>query len=408
MNTKPSRNPAPNLRAPLGQRRLTLSVLGLIFSFSLALPTLGQLPSTLYTWDGTGDVQAWIRNFGATDTSGTLANSTAGTLTFTETSVAAGGSQAISDGWNRVRGLPTGPSGGLDLTGLKYLEFDLGHSGTADINVQFFVQASSGGNFVALGPDLAVAPGMGTYRVPLSGLTPEQAVYVRTIGLNIRNHAAQGNVTWSIEEVRSLEQTLTMRTLVTHDTGTAEGGLQGAIVNFDGASVLNNTGQNQTGLSHNPSGSGSLEWIDIAGGSGGAISWGNGTAWNGNTFNNRTTDLSGYAEMIVRMSATETSTSEGGDLNVQAFFQKNNFGSFESPGTLPLPIDGEFHDLVFPLAGLSFMEVVDQTGINLGSHANELRINVDNIVFLVPEPGSLSLLGWAAGLIWFLRRRGSI
>lgn len=54
------------------------------------------------------------------------------------------------------------------------------------------------------------------------------------------------------------------------------------------------------------------------------------------------------------------------------------------------------------------MEVVDQTGINLGSHANELRINVDNIVFLVPEPGSLSLLGWAAGFICFLRRRGSI
>ena len=294
MNTKPSRNPAPNLRAPLGQRRLTLSVLGLIFSFSLALPTLGQLPSTLYTWDGTGDVQAWIRNFGATDTSGTLANSTAGTLTFTETSGRRG--SCISDGWNRVRGLPTGPSGGLDLTGLKYLEFDLGHSGTADINVQFFVQASSGGNFVALGPDLAVAPGMGTYRVPLSGLTPEQAVYVRTIGLNIRNHAAQGNVTWSSEEVRSLEQTLTMRTRVTHDTGTAEGGLQGAIVNFDGLRSSTTPGKLRPGFPIiRPVGS--LEWIDIAGGNGGLLSWGNGTAWNGNTFNNRTTDLSGYAEM---------------------------------------------------------------------------------------------------------------
>src|SRR5690606_24626605 len=130
-----------------------------------------------------------------------------------------------------------------------------------------------------------------TYQVPLTSLTPNQLVYVRTVGINIRDHAAEGNLTWTIEEVRSGGTPLTVRDLITHDVGTPEGGLQGAIVNFDGAAVLgNNGGQNQTGLSHNPSGSGSLQWTDLGGSNGAAISWGNGTAWNGNSFNNRTTD----------------------------------------------------------------------------------------------------------------------
>src|SRR5690606_7648720 len=143
---------------------------------------------------------------------------------------------------------------------------------------------------------------------------------------------------------------------------TPEGGLQGAIVNFDGSSVLGyvGPGANQSGLSHNPSGSGSLQWTAVAGGAGGAISWGNGTAWNGNTFNNRTTDLSGYVKMIVTMSASDAQNG-GGSVNVQGFFQTNNF-QFQAAGTTALPIDGQFHDLEFDLTGLVDMNVVDQTG----------------------------------------------
>lgn len=372
---------------------LPLASVALVCAFALSpLHARAQSPSTLYTWGGTGNIQAWIDNFNGPGGSATLANTIAGELTVTETSSTVGAPIAITDGFNRVRELPTGPSGGLDLTGLSFLQFDLGHNGAGNINVQFFAQASTSSSFVALGPDLTVTPGINTYQVPLSGMTAAQQVYIRTLGFNVRDHIALGNVTWTLQEVRSVGTPLSSRTLVTHNTGTAEGGLQGALVNFDGASVLGNTGQNQTGLSQNPAGSGSLQWTDLGGGAGGAISWGNGTALNGNTFNNRTTDLSNYGRMIVRMSAEEVTPGLGGSVNVQAFFQKNNFGSFQSPGTNPLPFDGQFHDLVFDIAGLTDMNVIDQTGINLGSHTTDLRINVDQIVFEVPEPNSVILL----------------
>jgi hypothetical protein len=350
-----------------------------------------QSPSEIYTWNGTGNVEQWFRSFGAAGSSATLANTVAGELTVIETGTA-GSSQAFSDDFNRVRELPSGASGGLDLTGLSALQFDIGHNGAGNISVQFYVQASTSSSFVSLGPDIIVTPGINTYTVPLTGLTPAQQVYIRTLGLNVRDHAGLGNVTWTVQSVRSVGPALTSRTLASFDNGTVEGGLQGAIVNFDGASVLGNSGQNQTGLSHNSSGTGSLQWTDVAGGTGGAISLGNGTAWNGNTFNNRTTDLSNYGRMIVRMSATETTTANGGSVGVQSFFQNNNFSLFQSPGTDSLPIDGQFHDLEFSISGLTSMNVVDQIGLNLGSHADELQINVDNVLFLVPEPSSGILL----------------
>jgi len=368
-----------------------------------------QSPSALYTWDDTGNaapnVEQWYRNFGAASTSATLDNLTFGELRIIETSTALGGSQAFTDNGNRVRESFSATGGGTDLTGLSYLEFDLGHNGAGPINVQFFVQASTAYSFVALGPDLAVAPGMNTYQVPLTGLTPAQAVYVRTMGFNARDHAVLGNVTWTLGEVRSVGQTLTSRTLVSHDTGTSDAGLQGAIVNFDRAAVQGNDGgANQTGLSHNAAGSGSLQWVDLANQGGGAITWGNGTVWNGNSFNERLTDLSNYEKMIIRMSAEEVNPDGGGTLDVQGFFQKNGY-QYSAAGTLSLPIDGVFHDLEFSLAELPNMDVVEWTGVNLADHATDLRINVDNILFLIPEPTVTSLLGLGVGIVLFLRGR---
>ncbi|HEX5175952.1 MAG TPA: PEP-CTERM sorting domain-containing protein [Chthoniobacteraceae bacterium] len=372
---------------------------------------IAQSPSALYTWDargnGTPNVENWAKNFGANTV--TLSNAIPGELTIVENG-GSGADVAISDGANRVRESSIASAGGTDLTGLDFLEFDMGHSGSGPINVSFFVQASTGFTFAALGPDIAVTPGMNTYQVPLTGLTPAQQVYIRTIGFNARSHAALGDVTWTVREVRSGGTPLTERTLVSHDTGTVEGGLQGAIVNFDvGAVQGNDGGQNQTGLSHNPAGSGSLEWTDVGGSSGAAISWGNGTAWGGNTFNNRTTDLSNYQSMILRISATELLAGDPtNEISIQAFFQKDNF-SFQSAdggAAQTLATDGSFHDLVFSLAGLTNMDVVDLTGINLGAHSTDLRMNVDSIRF-VPEPSTSALLSLAgaSGLIAARRRR---
>lgn len=379
-----------------------------VISLTTCSGLLAQSPSALYTWDGTGDTRGWVRNFGATDV--TLSNGNAGELTITEATGGLGA--AISDGANRVRERSSTASGGLDLTGLDFLEFDIGHTGASAINVQFFVQASTGFNYVALGPDVPVAPGVSTYQLPLAGLTANQAVYIRTVGFNARDHAAVGDVTWSLREVRSGGTPLTQRRLITHDTGTAEGGLQGVLVNFDNAAVAGNDGgQNQTGLSHNPAGTGSLQWTDRGTGSsatsGAALSWGNGTALNGNTFNNRLADLSNYDTVTVRMSATDAAGA-GGNLNVQSFFQTNNF-QFQAAGTLPLPIDGVFHDLIFPIDALLNMDLVDQHGINLGTHANDLVINVDSITFdVIPEPASGAVLGVAAvSWLGMLRRRRS-
>jgi hypothetical protein len=381
----------------------------LFMSIVAAPALLAQSPSALYTWDASGNpspnVENWAKNFGTNTV--TLDNSTTpGALTITETGTA-GEDIAITDGANRVRESSISSGGGTDLTGLDYLEFDLGHSGSAPIDVQFFVQASAGFNLVSLGPNLTVTPGVHTYQVPLSALTADQAVYVRTMGFNTRDHLAQGNVTWTLGEVRAGGTPLTSRNLITHDNGTVEGGLQGAIANFDLAAIQgNNGGQNQTGLSHNASGSGSLQWTDLGGSQGAAISWGNGTAWNGNTFNNRTTDLSNYQTVTIRISADDPNDG-GGTVGFQLFFQKNNFAFQAADGGAAqnIVIDGGFQEFTFSLAGLTDMNVVDLTGLNLAAHAQNLIINVDNIQFNVPEPTTATAL-MLGGAVVLLRRRG--
>jgi hypothetical protein len=348
--------------------------LGLVVAATLSISSAAraQSPSALYTWDNTGNpspnVENWVKNFG-TNTA-TISNSIFGELTLTETGIP-GSTIAFSDGGNRVRESATGSSGGTDVTGLDWLEFDLGHSGVGDIGVQFYVQASTGFNYVTLA-NLNVSPGMNTYQVPLSGLTPAQSVYLRTIGFNVFDHAAEGNVTWTLREVRAGGTPLNYRDLITHETGTGDG---------------------------------SLQWTDLGGSEGAAIGWGNGTAWNGNTFNSRATDVSNYKYVTFTVSATDP-LDGGGTVGMGAYIQANNFvfQGIDGGSGQSIPIDGQFHEVTWSLAGMNNMNAVDLVGLNLFGHPQDLIMNVDNIRFFVPEPATFSLFGLAIAAL--LGRRG--
>jgi hypothetical protein len=122
----------------------------------------------LYTWAGTGNPQNWAKRFGDNDSS--PQNSIDGELTAEETG-GAGKSWALGDGFNQI--VENGLSeGGLDLTGRTSLEFDIGHNGVGPVNVQFYIQATPDFQYIALGPDLAITPGVATYGVPIDFLTP--------------------------------------------------------------------------------------------------------------------------------------------------------------------------------------------------------------------------------------------
>ena len=384
----------------LGVRHWFLSLLALLAVFSVSIKAgHAQTAGTLYTFPtGTSD---WFRNFGAANTSATLTNSS-GSLLITETSTVAGGSQAFSDGFNTIRDTPAtfaaGCCGGLDLTGLSSLQFDLGHNGVSPVDVQFFTQATPGGSFIALGPDISVLPGMNTYTVPISGLTPDQITYMRTIGMNVRDHASQGNLTWTLGEVRSAGASLTSRVIADHE---GDGDFDGAICNFDcGAISGGNGGQNNSGMAVV---AGSLRWTDLGGGPGAAVTWGNGTQNSGGSFNTRPVDLSNYDFVTIRMSASGSDSS----LGIQ-FYMQTGSGFIYQALNDSLIVDGAFHDLVLPLAGITGRDYVDTNGINLFAHGSDLVINVDSVIYSqgsgsVPEPSTVLLL--FAGLAAAVARR---
>ena len=160
------------------------------------------------------------------------------------------------------------------------------------MQVQFFVQARPNFDFVTFPTTFyTIGPGDHTLSFPVSMLTPEQQTYIRTIGLKVFDHLDAGNLTWTIKEARSVGTPLTTRVLATHEVGSIDNGLNGALANFDLPAIAGNDGgQNQSGFSVNANGS--LQWTDLGGQQGAAVGWGNGTvlAFNGgspNTFNER-------------------------------------------------------------------------------------------------------------------------
>ncbi|HVR74837.1 MAG TPA: hypothetical protein VMT52_10915, partial [Planctomycetota bacterium] len=358
-----------------------------ILSFLTASAALAQSPRTLYTWSGTGDARGWAMAFG--DNAVTIENAVDEELTITETG-GAGATVAIADNGDIIS--EGGPStGGLDVTGLSALELELGHDGAGPVVVQFYVQAAPTFDFVGLGPDQEIVPGVATYTAPLDVLTPAQAAYIRVIGINIRDHAEEGDLVWTLREVRTVGEPLDERFFATHEADSSDSGLQGAFVNFENAAVMGNDGgQNQTGLSLNttdtpPGNTGSLQWTDLAGQGGGAVTWVNGTVFNGNSFNERPTDMSNYEKVVVRMAATNV---EGGlveAVGVQYFIQSANFNFHQAGAIVNLPADGEFHELEFLITAVPRLDFVDTHGINLQEHAGgDLIIDIDSLRAVAP------------------------
>src|SRR5262249_15223266 len=160
-------------------------------------------------------------------------------------------------------------------------------------------------------------------------------------------------------EVRSVGTPLTTRVLADHNGGAAD--FDGVICNFDcGAISGGNGGQNNSGMSIVGN---ALQWTDLGGGPGAAVTWSNGTQETGGGFNARPVDLSNYDTATIRMSATGTEPSVG----VQFYMQTGGAFAYQSQNT-SLPVDGAFHDLVFPLSGVSDRNFVDTNGINLFGH----------------------------------------
>src|SRR4051812_18679458 len=308
-----------------------------------------QTPGVLYTWAaGTSD---WVQNFGSGTS--TLSNS-GGALQIAETSGTAGTGNAYSDGFNTVRDVApftSGCCGGLDLTGLSSLEFDLAQNGCAPVNVQFFTQATPGSNYVALGPDQTINPGTATYTVPLTGLNADQIAYMRTVGFFVRDHAPVGNVNWNVSEIRSVGTPLTTRTIADHDGGAAD--FDGLICNFDcGAIGGGNGGQNNSGMAVV---AGGVQWTDLGGGPGAAVTWGNGTQNAGGSFNGRPADLSNYTTAIIRMKATGIDPS----VFVQYYMQTGSGFNFQAVNYGNLPADGQYHDVVIDLSSITNRSIVD-------------------------------------------------
>lgn len=176
----------------------------LLVACILAGGAYAQSPRVLNTFDS--GTEGWVQNFGTI--SSIVASG--GALNWESP---AGTSGAISDNFNNTNAFFQPGAGGVDLTGLSALEFDVAYEGAdPTINVQFFVQASANSNYVALGPDqtLTVGETPATIRVPLDGLTAAQKVFVRTWGMNIRSHVSDAEFT--LTEVRSVVECFPLTT----------------------------------------------------------------------------------------------------------------------------------------------------------------------------------------------------
>jgi len=378
-----------------------------LFGAVYCAPVTAQIPDVIYTWDHAfgeaagPDSEVWSLDFG--NNTLTLDNTVDGTLTVTETGTA-GADWAIRDSFNRIKeSVNPADYGALDLTGLSGLQIDIGHDGASTINGQLFAHVTPSSNFVVLGP-ISVAPGpVQTYNISLAGLTPAQLSSMRTLGVQIFDHAADGNRTWQINEIRSAGTPLGMRLIADHNDGAAD--FDGVITNFEETAVVGHTGgKNNSGLSINTI-DGALQWQETAGAPGVALEWGNNNnQYEAENFAARPMDLRNYPEVETRIRIQ--SQVPGEMVGVQYYMQVAPFNYFAAGPDQMIPADGQYHVLRFPLSGIPNRDQVNIHGINFGSHQGLAQFRVDYVKY-IPEPAGavLLLIGGLAAVFSGVRRR---
>ena len=373
------------------------------FALCARSPIVAQSPSVIYTWDQAfgetagPNTELWAFNFGNNTLS--LDNSVDGTLGVSETGTA-GADWAILDSFNRIKeSFNPADYGGLDLTGLSSLELDLGHNGPNTVNGQVFAHVGPSSTFKVLGP-LSVAPGaVQTYSVPLSGLAGNEIDALRTIGIQIFDHAADGNLNWQINEIRSAGTPLITRRVANYPPGGAAGppaaAFEGAIFNFDANNVSGHTAnaQDNSGLSYN-SADGALAWTETGDSAGAAVTWGSGDGtgfYPPTEFAARPVDLSNYKFAHIRLRVQ--STVPGEDVDVQFYTQGAGFTYHTAGVDQHIAADAQYHELYFPLGSIADLDQTQFHGINLGAHNSTWGVRIDYVEYTaVPEPTSLALV----------------
>lgn len=384
-------------------------LLGLLI---VASSSRAQTPGSLYTWsDNTPETwQAWgyetLGPFYPTESWNTAAlSASGGNLIVTENATGSGGTvvggkEWIFDDFNRSRENWNSVKGNTDLTGLETVQIDIQHnSPTATVNVNFFLVAyqNNQATTVTSGPSWPIGPGLNTITFPLNLLSTQLQGNIKNIMIVPDVHTSVGNLTWKLSNVRSTGTPLAYRDIVTNNAGTPDEGLDGAfpLNTSDMAAISGNTGSvSQLGLSRNPAGTGSLQWTDLGDHgnsnnvSGASIGWGNGAGWrnaipgsptSGNSYNERVSDFSNYDRMTVRISAQDN-VNPSGTVGIDGVFLESAANSIGT--TLPtqyLTTDGQYHDLVYDLSSVSFLQTIENWGLDVAAHPNDIVFNIDNI-----------------------------